>query len=173
MVTRFFAYFRYASHCTDFGWPQKERKTWVLFPLVSKSGNRCDAVYLDIKRPRPSRNVNENSRRRILREEPNVNFIHGGKLLDGRAVNVALKDLIQRRAGRLEAKLHLSQDDFSLLFDRTGDDLTGFRVEGRESGDINHVTMAGHGRCRCLPSFQIGRYRLYPNDFSFHVVILL
>jgi len=68
----------------------KERKTWLLFPLVSKSGNRCDAVYLDIKRPRPSRNVDENPRRRVLREEPNVNFIHGGKLLDGRAVNVAL-----------------------------------------------------------------------------------
>ena len=95
--------------------PQKERKTWFLFRLVSKSGNRCDAVYLDIKRPRPSRNVNEYPRRRVLREEPNVNFIHGGKLLDGRAVNVALsQDLIQRRAGRLEAKLHMPQDDFSL-----------------------------------------------------------
>jgi hypothetical protein len=53
-------------------------------------GNGCDAVYLDIKWSWPSRNVNENPRRGGLREEPNVNFIHGGKLLDGRAVNVAL-----------------------------------------------------------------------------------
>src|ERR1700722_9059991 len=42
----------------------KRTETSFLFPLVFKSGNRCDAVYLDIKRPRPSRNVNENPRGR-------------------------------------------------------------------------------------------------------------
>jgi hypothetical protein len=44
-------------------------KHWFLFPFVSKSGNRRDAVHLDIKRPRPSRNVNENPRRRVLQRQ--------------------------------------------------------------------------------------------------------
>ena len=79
-----------ASFAVGVGWASRRTENMVSFPLVSESGDRCDAVYLDIKRPRPSRNVNEDPRRWVLREESNVHFIHGSKLLDGRAVNVAL-----------------------------------------------------------------------------------
>src|SRR3979411_2024388 len=94
------------------------------------SGN---AIDLDVEVSGPRGNVDEDAGWRVLREEAPVDLVHDSELFHRGAIHIALKDLLQRRSRRLEAKPHLLQHEFGLALDRGIHDLARVRIEGCSS----------------------------------------
>src|SRR6185295_1084405 len=91
--------------------------------------DRCDAVDLDVEMSRPCRNAYEDTGGRVLGKVTGIDRVDLRKLLDRRAVHIALEDILQRCSRRLQAKLHLLQDKLGLPLDRSMDDGAGVGVE--------------------------------------------
>src|SRR6202012_5394162 len=118
--------------------------------------------------PRPCRNADEDPCRRVLREIPGIDRVDRGKLLDRRAVDIAFQHLLERRARRLEAELHLFEHELGLALERCVDDLTGCRIEGWKPRNVERVAMLGHGRRGRVLTFQPSRSRFAANNLSAH-----
>src|SRR6266511_1936389 len=65
--------------------------------------HRRDAVHLDVERAVPRRDADEAARRRVYREIPRVDGVDGREVRRVGAIDVALDDLLERRAGRRQA----------------------------------------------------------------------
>src|SRR4029079_9012671 len=113
----------------------------------------CDAI--DFEATGPGRHIDEDPCRRIFRKLTRIDRVDRGELLDRSAINIALQNLVQGRASRLQTKLHLFNDDLGLPLDRRVDDLAGRWIERRKSGDVDRVSVARNRRCRSLPALQI------------------
>src|SRR3954447_16561013 len=75
----------------------------------------------------------------------------GSKLLHRGAVHCALQDPAQRRAGPLQAQLHLLKHKLSLTLDRRVRDFACIRVEGWQTGNVDRIPMPRDHRCWRLP----------------------
>lgn len=73
------------------------------------------AVDLNIEKSGPCRNIDENAGGWIDWKKRRVDCVYLRKVVDGGAVDVALKDAIEIGTGRFEAKLHLLQDELGLV----------------------------------------------------------
>src|SRR6202012_1933088 len=74
----------------------------------------CDAVNLDVEMSRPGGDIHKNAGGRILGKVAGIDRIDGGEFLNRRAIDMAFENLLQRRARRFQAKLHLLQHQFGL-----------------------------------------------------------
>src|SRR5882757_2453633 len=128
-----------------------------------------DAIDLDVERPGPFRNADEDARRRILREVAPVDGIDCRKMAGRGAEDVALHHVVERGAGGLQTALHLLENELGLALDRHPQDFAGFRIERRQSGDEDHVAGARHRRpWRCAPLLEMRGDRLDAEHLSFH-----
>src|SRR4051812_49851752 len=92
--------------------------------------DRRDAVDLDVETSRPCWNADEDTGGRVLGKVTGIDRVDLRKPLDRRAVHIALEDILQRRSRRLQAKLHLLQDQLGLPLDRSMDDRAGVGSNG-------------------------------------------
>src|ERR1700733_9082187 len=118
--------------------------------------DRSDTIDLDVERSGPHRNVDEGTRGWIVRKIPGIHRVHLREHLNTCAVDVALQDVLQRRAGGLKTELHLVQNDLGLALDRSFDNFTRLRIEGRKAGDVDSVAISCHCGGRSLPSLKVG-----------------
>src|SRR5580698_1737695 len=121
-----------------------------------RGSDRGDAIDLDVEVTRPRHDTHEHPGGGIPREIAGVNRIHRREFIDGRAIDGALQNVIEGRARRLEAELHLFHDQLGLTLQRRVYDLAGGRIERGEAGDVECVAMAGHSRSGGLPLLQVG-----------------
>src|SRR5262249_31924234 len=96
-----------------------------------ENSDRGDAVDLHVERTVPGGHADEAARRRVRRKIPRVDRIDGPEMRRVGAIHVALDDLVERRAGRRQAELHLLEHDLGLSFDRQALDLAGGRIVRR------------------------------------------
>ena len=98
------------------------------------NSDRRDAIDLDIERAGKRGDVKEDADRRLAREKFRINVIEDRKVPRlGRAIDIALEHIRQRRAGGGEAFLHLRKDDPGLPIKRQPVDLSGSRLEWRQA----------------------------------------
>jgi hypothetical protein len=119
--------------------------------------SRSNTVDLDVKRSGPGGNADKYPGGRVRGKITSIDRIDGCEFLNRGAIHVAFEHVLQERARRLEAELHLFQNKLGLAFDRGFDHLSGVGVEGRKPGDVDRVAAARNGRGRRLPVFQAGR----------------
>jgi hypothetical protein len=94
----------------------------------------CYTINLDVERARPRGNVQKDARWGLRGKVSRINFIELREVrLISSAIYIALHDVLQRRAGGLDASLHLLKHDFGLSFERQTPYLAGFRIEWRQA----------------------------------------
>src|SRR3984957_14443741 len=99
-----------------------------------------DAVDLDVEGTRPLRHAEEDPRRRVFREITLVDFVEDFETLGRDAEDVALEHMVEVRAGRLERRLHLLQDELGLPLERrVGGDFPRLRIERRHARYEHHL----------------------------------
>lgn len=130
--------------------------------------NGRDAINLDVKLSCPCGNADEDSSRRVLGKVAYVDLVNGRKLLDRRAIHIALQDVLQRRPRCFEAKLHLLKSKLGLALDRSDDYLAGVRIERRKPRNIQGIAMTRHDGSWRFPSFQIRGKGLDADDLPFN-----
>src|SRR5262245_55890229 len=102
-----------------------------------------DAVDLNVERPRPRRNADENARRRGGREVSCVNSIHRLEVSWIGTVHIALDDFVERGAGCDQAELHLVEHNLHLPFYGKVKDLARFWIN-RWKATHKDKTAAAH-----------------------------
>src|ERR1700722_18827825 len=101
----------------------------------------------------PGGNIDENTGRRVHRKKASVDFVHDGKVVHLRTVDVTLQNLVQRGSSRFHAQLQLLQDEFGLAFDRSLNNFSSVGIERRETRDVNGVAISCYRRSGGLPAF--------------------
>jgi len=110
--------------------------------------------------------MQENTRRGFARE---IAFVDGVERCEvrgfGRAINIALEYLRERRPGGFETFLHLHEDDLGLALERQTFDLAGAGIERWQAGQEYKTAGEGDRIDRPFASaFEIARVRLYPQS---------
>src|SRR6266436_1447262 len=135
---------------------------------LASDSDRGNAIDLHVERAVPGRHADEAARRRIRRKIPRVDRIDGLEMRRIGAIHGALDDLVERRAGRGQAELHLLEHELGLAFDRQALDLAGRRIVRRDVRH-EHEIAAPHGHAaRNFAGFGIGGQRLDANSLSLH-----
>src|SRR5580765_3136338 len=109
------------------------------FLIVIDDGNRVD---LDIELLRPRADDAEHARRLLFGEVTAIDAIHLVEVSAVRDVDGALQHVLQGRAGRLEADLHVVEHHLRLLLDGDERDLAGAPIGRREAGNEYKVARA-------------------------------
>ena len=81
---------------------------------------------------------------------------------------MALQNVAQRRACRLDTELELFEHELGLPLDGRVDHLARLGIERRKARDIDHVAACGDGRGGRLPSLQLGGQGLDADHFPGH-----
>src|SRR5262245_37220752 len=120
----------------------------------------------------PGQHADEAARGRVYREIARVDLVDRCEMRSIGAIDVALEDLLKRRAGGREAELNLLQLDFGLTLDGKPLDLAGLGVVGRDVRDEHQIAAAHTWRDGNLARLVPARQRFDANNLLQHDLLM-